>query len=119
MKYEAGEPRSTDEIEAAISRNDPNELANAVISAALHADDPAWAEALCLRLAKHEHVNVRGNAILGFGHIARIHRQLDKGRVKPLIEAALRDASGYVRTQADGAADDVELFLKWKIDRPV
>lgn len=118
MKYEAIEPGSKDEVEAAISRNEPSELLYAVVSAALHSDDPTWAEGICLRLAEHEHFNVRGNAILGFGHIARIHHQLNEGRVKPLIEAALRDESDYVRGQADGAADDVELFLKWKIDYP-
>ncbi len=116
MKCEAIEPRSKDEIESAISRNDPDELLYAVLSAALHSDDATWAEEICLRLAKHEHFNVRGNAIQGFGHIARIHRQFNKGRVKPLIEAALRDKSAYVRDQADGAADDMEFFLKWRVD---
>jgi hypothetical protein len=118
MKYEAIEPRSKDEVESAISRDDPNELLYAVISAALHSDDPIWAEGICLRLAKHEHFNVRGNAILGFGHIARIHQQLNESSVRPLIEAALRDESDYVRGQADAAADDVEFFLKWNVHRP-
>ena len=99
MKYEAIEPRSKAEVEAAISRDNPNELLYAVVSAALYSDDPDWAEDICLRLAKHEHFNVRGNAILGFGHIARIHRRLNEGRAKPLIEAALRDASDYVRAK--------------------
>src|SRR5215217_466254 len=115
MKYETIEPRSKDEIESAISRNDPNDLLSAVISAALYSDDPDWAECICLHLANHEHFNVRGNAILGFGHIARIHGKLDEGRVKPLIEAALIDESDYVRGQAHATADDVEFFLKWKV----
>ena len=118
MKYEALEPRSKDEIESAILRNDPDDLLYAVISAALYSDDPGWAEGICLRLANHEHFNVRGNAILGFGHIARIHGKLDEVRVKPLIEAALIDESDYVRGQAYAAADDVEFFLKWKVNRP-
>jgi hypothetical protein len=118
MKYEVIEQRSKAEIEAAISQNDPNELLYAVVSAALYSDDSNWAESVCLRLAKHEHFNVRGNTILGFGHIARIHQQLDEDRVKPLIEAALRDESDYVRDQADSAADDVEFFLNWKVSHP-
>lgn len=118
MKYEAIEPRSKEEVECAISRNDPDELLYAVLSAAFHSGDPTWGEDICLRLAKHENFNVRGNAVLGFGHIARIHRQLNEARVKPLIEDALRDENDYVRGQADSAADDVELFLKWKIDYP-
>ena len=118
MRYEALEPRNREEVESAISRDDPDELLRAVLSAALHSDNPDWAEDICLRLAKHENFNVRGNAVLGFGHIARIHRQLDESRVKPLIEAALRDESEYVRDQAGAAADEVEFFLKWTIDHP-
>jgi hypothetical protein len=118
MRYEAIEPRSREEIEVAISRNNSDELSNAVVSAALYSNDPEWAEEVCLRLAGHDHPNVRGNAVLGFGHIARIHRRLDESKVKPLIESALRDKSDYVRGQADAAADDVEQFLKWKVGRP-
>lgn len=118
MRYKAIEPRSKDEIEAAISHNDPNELIYAVLSAALYADDPDWAQGICVRLAEHEHFNVRGNAVLGFGHLARIHRQLNEDLVKPLIEAALADESEYVRGQANDAADDVEFYLKWKVSRP-
>ena len=118
MRYEAIEPRSQEEVESAISRNDADELSHAVLSAALYSDDPIWAEGVCSRLAKHEHSNVRGNAILGFGHIARMHQRLDEQSVKPLLEAALRDESDYVRGQADAAADDVEFFLKWQVNRP-
>jgi len=118
MKYEVIKQLSEDEVESAILRNDPQELLYAVISAALHSDKPEWAEDVCLRLCKHEHFNVRGNAILGFGHIARIHGKLNKEQVKPLIELALSDNSDYVRGQADGAANDVEWYLKWKINYP-
>ncbi len=117
MRYEAIEPRSKEEIESAISRGEPDELSCAIISAALYSDDPVWAEDVCLRLAGHNNPNVRGNAVLGFGHIARVHKRLNERRVKPLIESALRDRSSYVRGQADAAAGDVEQFLKWKVCR--
>lgn len=118
MKYETIEQLSKDEIESAILRDNPEELLYAVISAALYADDADWAESVCLRLASHQHFNVRGNAILGFGHIARIHEKLNKTQVKPIIEAALKDENDYVKGQADGAAEDVEWYLKWKINYP-
>jgi hypothetical protein len=118
MKYEVIKQLSEEEVESAILKNDPEELVYAVLSAALHSDNPEWAEDVCLRLSKHEHFNVRGIAILGFGHIARIHGKLNKKQVKPLIEAAFNDESDYVRDHADSAADDVELFLKWKISYP-
>jgi|SRR5215204_4236187 len=118
MRYEAIEPRSREEVESAISRNIPDELSYAVVSAALYSDDPVWAEAVCLRMAGHDNPNVRGNAVLGFEHIARIHRHLDESRVRPLIESALVDGNDYVRGQADSATDDVEQFLGWKVRRP-
>ena len=67
MKYEANEPRSKEEVESAIIRNDADELSYAVVSAALYSDDLTWSEGMCLRSAKQEHSNVRGDAILGFG----------------------------------------------------
>lgn len=118
MKYEVIEEQSREEVESAISKNDPDELLYAVLSATLYSLNPDWAEDVCLRLSNHENFNVRGNAILGFGHIARIHRKLNKRIIKPIIENALSDESDYVRGQADSAADDVEHILKWKINYP-
>ena len=117
MKYDPIELQGKEEIEAAISRDNADELLQAVLSAALYSEDGPWAEEICVRLSGHKHFNVRGNAILGLGHIARIHRKLNEVKVKPLIQAGLSDESDYVRKQADAAADDVELFLKWKLDR--
>ena len=116
-KYEKIEELSQTEVEAAILRDNSDELVYAVLSAALYAEDAAWAEDICARLAAHENENVRGNAILGFGHIARIHEQLTEATVKPLIEAALEDESADVRGQAEGAKDDVKFFLRWRFKR--
>ena len=99
------------EVEAAISRNKPDELLYAVLAAALYAEDPKWAEDVCCQLATHPHFNVRGNALLGFAHIARIHRVLDRARIQPLLQAGMRDSHEYVRGQAYGAVHDVQHFL--------
>jgi hypothetical protein len=70
-----------------------------------------------VRLAGHENADVRGNAVVGFGHIARINRKLTESRVRLLIEDASRDENDYVRGHAESAADDVELFLRWRVTR--
>lgn len=108
---------SKGDIEFALRNNDPMTLSIAVLSAALHSHDAAWAESLCVQLAAHPDNNVRGNAILGFGHIARIHRKLNIESVRPLLEAALKDSNSYVRGQADSATDDVRHFLGWNIKK--
>src|SRR5262245_35666462 len=117
MRYQPIPEMSVAEVEAALTRNRPEELLLAVLSAALHARDLAWAQRICITLARHADFNVRGNAILGLGHLARIHGGLDRSTALPIIEAGLVDSHEYVRGQADSAADDVEHFLGWSISR--
>ena len=108
------ERRSARDTDAAtIARNDPDELLRLAIGIALHGNDPDWAQQVCVQLASHAHANVRGNAILGFGHLARRFGTLDIATVGPLVRAALSDGERYVREQADVAADDLEQFSGW------
>jgi hypothetical protein len=111
MKYDAIPELSREEIEAAVNRNRPEELSVAVLAASLHAEDPAWAEDVCVSLAAHSDPRVRGNAVLGLGHIARLHRVLTP-RSRKIVEASLADPSELVRGQADAARDDLHQFLR-------
>lgn len=117
MQYEAIDRMSREEVEAALGRDDPEELIRAVLAVALHSEDGEWAASVCVRLASHGHFNVRGNAILGFGHLARRYGRLEPA-ARDIIEAALRDADPYIRGQAEAVADDVQHFLHWKIATP-
>ena len=74
-------------------------------------------ESVCIALSSHSDVFVRGNAILGFGHLSRTLGKLDEKKVKPIIEAALRDRDAFVRGQAHAAMDDIENFLGWTFNR--
>ena len=116
-KYEKIEQQSKAEIEVAILRDDPDELVYAILSAALYSENFAWAENICARLATHQNEKVRGIALLGFEHIARIHEQLTEATVKPLIEAALDDEKEYVRGQAEDVKDALKFFLRWRFKR--
>lgn len=100
------------DVEAVVSRGVPDELLYVPIVITMDPPDCAWAEAICLSLAKHPHFNVRGNAILGFGHLARTCRCLDLATVSPVIAAALQDEHEYVRGHAEDAAGDVLHYLK-------
>ena len=117
MKYESIKKYSKAKIEKALANNNPDELLYIVLSVALYSDDFEYAENFCIQLSNHEHFNVRGNAILGFGHIARIDGKLNESVIKPIIENALTDENKFVRSQADGAKDDIEYFLKWKFSK--
>ena len=113
LVYEPIPELSKIEIEQAVEQNDPEELLIAVLSAALYLDFD-FAESICLRLSEHENFKVRGNAVLGFSHIARIHNRLNKQLVKPVVLNALNDEHEYVRGHAQDVKDDLEHFLDWK-----
>jgi hypothetical protein len=118
MRYEPIPSPGRDDIEELLARGDLARLRLFALSISLHSEDPEQAEEICLRLARHADGGTRGNAVLGLGHIARIHRKLAEGTASSTVEAALRDPDGWVRGQATSAADDIEQFLGWKIDRP-
>jgi hypothetical protein len=110
--YQAIEAISTDGAEAAIHRDDPAELLLVAISVGLYSDDLPWAEQFSLRLAAHPHFNVRGNAVLAFGHLARRFRMLQQSASVDVVRRGLADPDRFVRRQAEAAADDIEWFAK-------
>ena len=65
------------DIEAVLANGEPQELLYVPIVVSLDPPDWAWSQAICVRLAGHPDANVRGNAILGFGHLARVCGKLD------------------------------------------
>ncbi len=101
------------DIERLIARDEPEALREAVIALALNPPECGWAQEMCLRLSAHGDAYVRGNSVLGFGHLARLCGALDEARVRPVVAAALADESAYVRGQAHAAASDIDFFLGW------
>jgi len=102
--------------EAVLERDDPVELMDWILELAAEGSDRSLVENCCARLARHRNAMVRGNAMLGFGHLARRFGRLDARRIKRLVETALHDGSGYVREQARSAADDLRIFLGWEFE---
>lgn len=111
--------RFTDrDVEAAISRNDPEEPQLVPIIVALMSPDCSAAQKVCLKLSSHEHYKVRAHALISLGHLARRFRVLDENTVIPVIEQALGDKYDYIRTHARSAADEIHQFLHWQIAGP-
>ena len=105
---------SHEAVEQALQANDSEVLLQAVVGIAMYDADWQYAQDLCVRLSSHSHFNVRGNAVLGFGHIARVHGRLDRALVQPIIVAALQDPDEYVRGHGHDAIDDTSHFLGWQ-----
>lgn len=104
---------TADDVEAVIAADHPPDLLHVPILVSMDPPEAAWAASVCVRLAVHPDPTVRGNAMLGFGHLARTTGVLDTKIVRPLLKAGLSDPHPYVRGQADAGWDDVRFFLKW------
>ena len=63
---------------------------------------------VCLTVACSTDCLVRGNALLGFGHLSRRFGELPSDPVYALVANGLSDPDAYVRGQAVAAADDLD-----------
>lgn len=112
MKNVYSNPERPEESEFidAIEKNDVESLPKLIVGVALYDADREMAENAFKKLSSHEDEIVRGNAVLGFGHLSRRFRVIGAG-VEEIVKKALVDPSEYVRGQAYAAADDLEHFL--------
>ncbi len=83
---------------------------------ALYSANSDYAEKLCIKLSRHEDVNVRGNVILRFGHIARVRESLNLDIIEPIVKDALSNENEFIPTQPVTAKDDLENYLYWKFE---
>lgn len=107
------------DVEAVLAEGKPEDLLYVPIVIGMNAPDcdREWAEEICYRLASHPDFNVRGNAVLGLGHIARTCRALNLPVALPVISRALTDAHDYVRGQAECAAEDLQTYLNVSLQK--
>jgi hypothetical protein len=104
-------------IDRAARANDLDALREMIVGVALHEEDLEIAQSLCRRFSVHDDEIVRGNAILGFGHLARLSRDVCH-EASAIVAKGLRDESEYVRGQAYPAASDLRHFLGRDVPRP-
>jgi len=104
------------DAEDAIERDEAWELADLVQQIAQEATPWEWAQSCCVQLSRHRSAEVRGNAVAGFGHLARRFGRVEPQGVRRRVEIALHDPSAYVRAQARSAALDLHTFLGWELE---
>ena len=102
--------------EAAIENDELDSLRDLALEIATEAHDREWAQSCLIQLVRHRDAEVRGNALLGFGHLARRFGRLDPGRVRRIVGIALVDPSASVREKARSAVLDLRTFLGWEFD---
>jgi len=109
MQYHRVLPLSRGEAEAFLAGDDPAAINQALLSITFHDPDWRWVQGHCLRLAHHPSSRVRSLAGLCFGHLARIHRELDLPLVLPVLHELTQHPD--TRGQAEDALSDIGIFL--------
>jgi hypothetical protein len=109
------------DVDAILAGAQPDKLHLVPIALSLNPpedDRPGFAEAVCLRLSAHAEPLVRANALMGFGHLARLLRRFnDADAVRAAMLAGLADPDSVISGQANAAAGDLRFFMDW-LDMP-
>lgn len=110
MRYREVPPISRNEARAVFRTKDEAAISEALLRLTFHDPDWRWVQDQLLQYAKHRSSAVRGMAGLCFGHLARIHRQLDRDVVLPVLRKLAEDPE--TRGQAMDALSDIEIFVR-------
>jgi len=106
------------EIESVIEQDELDEVLSVTIDIAMAAPDLDWATDCLIRLAVHPDTDVRGNAMIGFAHLADRLGDLNEEAVGPVLRAGLKDPKPHVRQQASAALDELSERLGWDSPEP-
>ena len=118
MKYSTPPRLSRKQATADLASADSRKRVDALLSLALYDSDWRWVQDQCLRLLADPEEDVVATAILGLGHLARLHQRLDLERVLPPLITLQADQrfSGRV----SDAFADIRMFVsdsKGRINR--
>ncbi|HLZ51035.1 MAG TPA: hypothetical protein VKP61_09800 [Candidatus Acidoferrum sp.] len=110
MKYEDILPISREELREALTSDSDERAARAIIATALHDTDWAWAEQQCLMALQDRREDVRAAAIIGLGHIARVHRRSTLSVTIPALKALRFDQ--HLGGTVEDAIEDILMFVR-------
>ncbi len=106
LKYQPIARRSRKAILEALDSGDPEQIHNALDSAAYWDKDWRWAQAQLLRFADDDREVVLSAVVLGFTFLAVFHGELDETVVMPALKR-LKQRPGF-----QGRVEDVEADIK-------
>lgn len=85
-------------------------ICDALVSITFYESDWKWVQNKCLDFLNDENSEIRGLAATCLGHLARIHRKLEKEKVLSALHDQLDDCA--ISGQIEDALDDINMFLQ-------
>lgn len=108
MDYREPDPATRRSLQDALSAGSADRISEAIIGLVLTDPDLFWLQDQCMGLLHHEDYRVRGAALTSLGHLARIHGQIDRAKVEPVVRTFLEDP--VLAGRAEDALDDFDVF---------
>ncbi len=87
---------------------DPVDICNALIGLTYHHPDWKSIQDQCEILSSHDSIEVRSLTATCFGHIARIHGQLEINKVIPILEKLKEETE--IEGIVEDAISDIQIF---------
>lgn len=108
-KFENPEELSRDQLKEIFLSGSTDKICTALVAMAFYDDDWKWSQDQCLHFLEHAEWEIRAIAATCLGHIARIHRRLDKEHVEHTLKKHLSDEkiAGYI----ENALNDINWFI--------
>lgn len=113
MEYQVILQLSDAEIHDQLESGEPDQMIQALLSTALYGKNYRESQDLCLAHLDETHADVVNTAILGLGHIVRIHGRLDLEVVIPQLQTLAADLRFMGRVEQ--TIDDIAVFTGEKV----
>jgi hypothetical protein len=107
-KYKQVYPIDKSAAIAAFSSSNIETICNAMVAVALHEADWKWAQDKFLEFLEYDNPQVSGLSAICLGHLARIHRNIDKEKVMASLLSKLNDSK--IGGLVEDAINDIEIF---------
>jgi hypothetical protein len=109
-KFRQIDPISRNDAEGIFRNGTPSAIAVTLVRLAYHEPDWKWVQDKCIGFSSHSDVWVRRTCATCFGHIARIHGEIERDKVMVVLKRLLLDSD--VKGEAEDTLEDFKVFLK-------
>ena len=111
VNYQPVKRRSRESILKPLENDDPNEIHEALESAAYWDEDWRWAQTQLLRFSRHDSETVLWAVALGFTFLAVFHGDVDETLVLPVL-AKMKEERPNLRGVVEEAEADIDHFVR-------
>jgi hypothetical protein len=113
LKYQPVRRRTRESILESLESDDPNEIHEALESAAYWDEDWRWAQTQLLRFSQHDSETVLWAVALGFSFLAVFHGDIDESVVLPVL-AKMKEQRPSLRGVVEETEADIDHFVRKK-----